>query len=98
MKENLRKLGIDMTIRELEWAAYLENVYDRKFDALVLQWAMDLESDPYQIWHTSQRENRGSNHPGFGDAETDIAVFTGFEAHDLFHCLARDEDGEVSAL
>ena len=74
MKENLRKLGIDMTIRELEWATFLENINDRKFDACNLGWGTSIESDPYQIWHTSQRENRGSNFVGFGDAETDRLI------------------------
>ncbi|MBI4459136.1 MAG: hypothetical protein HY648_03625 [Acidobacteria bacterium] len=74
MKENLRRLGIDLTIRELEWATFLENINDRKFDACNLGWATGIESDPYQIWHTSQMENRGSNHVGFGNAETDRLI------------------------
>lgn len=74
MKEKLRKLGIDMTIRELEWATFLENVYDRRFDACTLAWGLDLEGDPYQLWHTSQKENRGSNHVGFGNPETDRMI------------------------
>ena len=74
MKENLRKLGIDMTVRELEWATFLESIYDRKFDACSLGWGTPIESDPYQIWHTSQSENRGSNHVGFGTPETDRLI------------------------
>ena len=74
IKENLRKLGIDMTVRELEWATFLENINDRKFDACSLAWGIDVEDDPYQIWHTSQMENRGSNHVGFGNAETDRII------------------------
>jgi peptide/nickel transport system substrate-binding protein len=71
MKENLRKLGIDMTIRQLEWATFIQDLTERRFDACYLCWAGDIESDPYQIWHTSQAEGRGSNFPGFGNAETD---------------------------
>jgi peptide/nickel transport system substrate-binding protein len=71
MKENLRKLGIDMTIRELEWATFIENINDRKFDVVNAAWAGEAEEDPYQLWHTSQSENRGSNYTGFGNAETD---------------------------
>jgi len=74
MKENLRKLGIDMTIRELEWATFIQNLSDRKFDACYLCWATPIESDPYQIWHTSQAENRGSNYVGFGNAESDRLI------------------------
>ncbi|MBI4481018.1 MAG: hypothetical protein HY651_13450 [Acidobacteria bacterium] len=74
MKENLRKLGIDMTIRELEWATFIQDVTERKFDACDLCWAQNIESDPYQLWHTSQAEGRGSNYPGFGNAETDQLI------------------------
>ena len=74
MKENLRKLGIEMTVRELEWATFIENINDRQFDACNLGWATSLESDPYQIWHSSQTENRGSNHVGFGNEETDRII------------------------
>ncbi len=74
MKENLRKLGIDMTVRELEWATFIQNITDRKFDSCYLCWGTGIESDPYQIWHTTQSENRGSNYVGFGDAETDRLI------------------------
>lgn len=74
MKENLRKLGIDMTVRELEWATFIQNITDRKFDACNLCWAGSLESDPYQIWHTSQIGNHGDNFVGFGNAETDRLI------------------------
>jgi peptide/nickel transport system substrate-binding protein len=74
MKENLRKLGIDMTVRELEWATFIQNLTDRRFDACDLCWATSIESDPYQIWHTSQSENRGSNYVGFGNSETDRLI------------------------
>ncbi len=74
MKESLRKLGIDMVVRELEWATFLENIYDRRYDACSLGWTTPIESDPYQIWHSSQSENRGSNHVGFGNEETDQLI------------------------
>jgi peptide/nickel transport system substrate-binding protein len=74
MKENLRKLGIDMTIRELEWATFVENVTDRKFDACNMGWGGGIEDDPYQIWHTSQATGRGDNFVGFGNAETDRLI------------------------
>jgi peptide/nickel transport system substrate-binding protein len=74
MKENLRKLGIDMTVRELEWATFLENINDRKFDACSLGWGTPIESDPYQIWHSSQSENRGSNLVGFVNAAADHLI------------------------
>ena len=80
--ENLRKLGIKMIVRELEWATFLEHINDRKFDACQLGWATPIESDPYQVWHTSQKDNRGSNHGGFGNKETDRLLETSREMID----------------
>ena len=74
MKENLRKLGIDMTVRELEWATFIQSVIDRQFDACDLCWGTPPESDPYQIWHTSQIAGRGDNFVGFGNEETDRLI------------------------
>jgi peptide/nickel transport system substrate-binding protein len=37
-------------------------------------WGIGVEDDPYQIWHTSQSANRGSNIVGFGNAETDRII------------------------
>jgi len=69
-KEELERAGIDMTIRQLEWATFLENLTKRKFDAVTLRWAIPVDQDPYQVWHSTQTE-RGSNYPGFKNAEVD---------------------------
>ncbi len=69
-KEELERAGINMTIRQLEWATFIENLTQRKFDAITLSWAIPLDQDPYQVWHSSQAE-KGSNYPGFANAEVD---------------------------
>lgn len=74
MIENLKHLGIVMTHKQMEWATYLENLQSREFDAMMGGWATSFESDPYQIWHSSAAENRGSNHVGFGSPETDALI------------------------
>jgi peptide/nickel transport system substrate-binding protein len=71
MKENLRQLGIDMTVRQLEWATFIQNVNDYAFDACSLRWANNVDGDPFQLWHSSQAVNRGSNYVGLVDAEVD---------------------------
>ncbi|MBI2422575.1 MAG: hypothetical protein HYV27_07080 [Candidatus Hydrogenedentes bacterium] len=72
-KEQLDKVGINMTIRPLEWASFIESVTKREFDACMMAWVSPIESDPYQIWHSSQTEN-GSNYPGFKNAEVDRLI------------------------
>ncbi len=71
IKEEMAKVGINMSIRFLEWSVFLENIQDQRFDATWLGWGLGTAEDPYQIWHSSSAENRGSNHVSFINAEVD---------------------------
>ena len=48
-------------------------VTKRTFDACSMAWVSPIESDPYQIWHSSQAEN-GSNYVGFVNEEADRLI------------------------
>lgn len=74
MKEDLRKIGIDVSIRQLEWSVYVENLRDRQFDVVSLLWIGGLQTDPYQIWHSDNIGDRGSNYIGFRNAEADSLI------------------------
>ena len=64
-----------MKVDRLEWASFLEKVLNREFDAVTLGWMSPLESDPYQIWHSSQAdEERSSNHVGFENTQADELI------------------------
>jgi len=77
-KEDLAKAGIIMEIRQLEWAVFLQNIQDHKFDASTLGWAMDFDTDPYQIWHSSMADVKGSsNHVGYKNPEVDQLIEQG---------------------
>ncbi|MBI3935118.1 MAG: hypothetical protein HY316_10540 [Acidobacteria bacterium] len=95
MRESLRRLGIDMTVRQLDWATLLENANDRKFDAVLSGWSGEVEEDPHQLWHSSQSENRGWNMAGFKNAAADRLIeqskstMGGAERRKLFFQLQR---------
>ncbi len=72
-QESLKKAGIEVTLRPLEFATILESVQTRSFDSVALGWSLPPETDPYQLWHTSQKE-KGSNYTGFGNAESDKLI------------------------
>ncbi len=74
MKEDLKKIGIVVSIRQLEWSVYVENLRDRQFDCVMLLWIGGLQNDPYQIWHSDNIGNRGSNYIGFRNAEADSLI------------------------
>ncbi len=98
LKEDLRKMGIEMEIVQIEWALFIKNLDDRKFDAVTLGWVFGVEQDPYQVWHSSQAE-KGSNFVGFENAEADRLIEEGRQEFDprkradLYRRLHRIIDG-----
>jgi len=74
LQENLKDVGIRMTIRKFEWAVFIQRIEDHDFDACTLSWGLGWESDPYQIWHSSMAVAKGSNFVGFENAEADKLI------------------------
>jgi peptide/nickel transport system substrate-binding protein len=73
LKEELDNMGIQMDIRKTEWAVFTTRLNERNFDAVTLAWSMGVESDPYQIWSSTQAES-GSNFIGFKNEEADTLI------------------------
>jgi peptide/nickel transport system substrate-binding protein len=73
LKEELDNMGIQMDIRKTEWAVFTARLNERNFDAVTLAWSMGVESDPYQIWSSTQAES-GSNFIGFKNEEADKLI------------------------
>jgi len=72
LQDELKKHGIAATVRQLDWTVFLDDVRNHKFDAVVLGWAMSVtEPDSYQLWHSSQAANKGSNHVNYKNAGVD---------------------------
>jgi peptide/nickel transport system substrate-binding protein len=72
LQDELRKHGIDVSVREIDWTIFLGDVKARRFDAVILGWAMSVgEPDAYQVWHSSQAENQGSNHISYKNPRVD---------------------------
>ncbi|MDH5680168.1 MAG: ABC transporter substrate-binding protein [Spirochaetota bacterium] len=74
LHEELAKVGIKLKLTILEWNVFLKNIQERRFDLCMLGWATPIESDPYQVWHSSQWANGGSNHIGFENKESDRII------------------------
>ncbi|HRP69998.1 MAG TPA: peptide-binding protein [Turneriella sp.] len=90
IKEDFYKVGILLTPRKLEFQTLLEKINKREFHAVMLGWSSGIESDPYQLWHTSQRAT-GHNFTGFGNTESDALIekarvtFNVTERNKLYH-------------
>ncbi|OGQ73413.1 MAG: hypothetical protein A3G94_07180 [Deltaproteobacteria bacterium RIFCSPLOWO2_12_FULL_60_16] len=72
LQDELKRHGITATIREIDWTIFLDDVKNHKFDAVVMAWGMPAsEPDEYQVWHSSQAANRGSNHISYKNGRVD---------------------------
>ncbi len=73
-KDGLSKIGVEIDIRILEWATFLDKIHKKDFDLYVGGWAASpVESDPAQIWHSKSYAD-GSNYVGFGSPESDALI------------------------
>lgn len=73
-KEDLKKAGIEMELKYVEWNSFLRLLDEGKFDAAALGWTGSLEWDPKQIWHSSSAVPGGSNFIGYKNPEVDKLI------------------------
>jgi peptide/nickel transport system substrate-binding protein len=74
VSKELKKIGVVMTIRGLDWASFIKELDERNYEAVTLGWQLDLEEDPYQLWHSSQTGASGSNFVYFASTEADRLI------------------------
>jgi len=78
IQEALRRFGIDLKLDRLEFAQLIEHVEDWKFDAMLMGWSLDVNSDPSQIWASSEADiKKSSNSIGYKSAEADKLMDAG---------------------
>lgn len=74
-REDLKKAGIDMEIKFLEWNSFLKLLDEGNFDAVSLGWGGgSVDPDPKQIWHSSSAVAGGSNFIGYKNPEVDKLI------------------------
>ncbi len=72
IQASLREIGVAAEIRTLEWATLLKEwVRKRRFEAIVLGWAIGSDPDQYSIWHSSKTGPDDFNTISFANAEVD---------------------------
>lgn len=76
IKENFRKIGVDVQLTPAEWQLMLQKLRKWDFDAAMLGWGTSWnKSDPFQLWHSSQADVQdSSNHCGYQNEEVDKLI------------------------
>ena len=96
-----KKAGIDVRVRSLEWAAYVDRLDRGDFEAASGAWsASDPNPDLFSLWHSSQVPPQGANSAFFHNAEADRLIEAAASEMDekrraaiysQLHTLLRDE-------
>ena len=75
MQQRLKKIGIKINIRLVEWSAFIQNfINKRDFDAVILGWSLSPDPDQYTIWHSSQTGPRQFNFLSYKNDKVDTAL------------------------
>jgi peptide/nickel transport system substrate-binding protein len=83
VQQNLKKVGVDVEIRVVEWQAFLHEFVDKKrFDAIILGWGVGLDPDIYIIWHSSKTNEREFNHVSYNNPKVDALLIEGRQTCD----------------
>lgn len=74
LQQELRKLGVEMAVRKVDWALFTQLIEEHQFDATSLRWGnSDVVQDPYEIWHSSQAKD-GNNFISYSDPQVDALI------------------------
>jgi microcin C transport system substrate-binding protein len=73
-QEDLKRVGIRMDLKLLEWNAFVKLLDDGNFDAITLQWSGVVDYDPKQIWHSANAVKGGSNFIGYKNPKVDQMI------------------------
>ncbi len=84
IQRRLKEVGIEVTIRVIEWATFLnEFIFPGNFDATILGWSGGPEPDQYNIWHSSKTAPRELNFIHYRNAEVDDLLERGRRTFDM---------------
>lgn len=76
-KEDLKKAGIELEIKNVDWNSFIKALDERKFDAVTLAWTStedDIDTDFKQIWHSESANANGSNFIGYSNPAVDKLI------------------------
>ncbi|RXJ64243.1 peptide-binding protein [Halarcobacter anaerophilus] len=80
----LSQIGVKVTIRVMEWQAFLNTVvFPRNFETVLLGWSLALMPDAYPLWHSDSDRLGGFNLVGYHNKEVDKLIEKGSTTVDM---------------
>lgn len=83
IQQRLKRIGIDVRIRVVEWASLLSQFIDKgNFEALVMGWTISPDPDLFDVWHSSKTGPKELNFIGYRNEEVDRLIEQGRRTFD----------------
>lgn len=76
-QEDLKKAGLKMSLKQLEWISFVKALDERNFSAVTLAWSPGASDDdwyPKQIWHSDSMAHKGSNFISYKNPTVDQLI------------------------
>lgn len=73
-RDSYARAGIKLDLDAVEWSQLLDKLDRRDFDAVSLGWSASVETDPYQMFHSSQMQDQGDNRMSYSSPRLDKAL------------------------
>ena len=75
LQHQLKKAGVIVTLRVMEWQAFLNMVvFPHKFESVLLGWGLSPTPDPYMFWHSDSDKQGGFNLVGYHNPKIDKMI------------------------
>jgi peptide/nickel transport system substrate-binding protein len=74
VQEHLRRVGIKVNARVLEWGAFMDGVVKGDFESCVLGWKVGTRADLYSFWHSTATPPAGFNASRYRNARVDELI------------------------
>lgn len=75
IQRQLKEVGIDVKIRVLEWAAFINDfINKRRFETVILGWTIPLDPDAFDVWHSSKTAPQELNFISYKNTEVDALL------------------------
>ena len=73
-KEAMRRAGVELNIKVVDWTTLLNLIDDYKFDAVMLGWTRDFWPEPTSLWHSRSAVKGGLNLVRYRNPELDRLI------------------------
>ena len=75
LQHQLKKAGVIVTLRVMEWQAFLNMVvFPHKFESVLLGWGLSPTPDPYLFWHKDSDKKGGFNLVGYNNPQINTMI------------------------